>query len=520
MKRFALIILTLVLIVVFVGCNNTNSNNNNNQGNNNNANKDDFYTDGFKQGTVAFSDMYTDLIRGMHNSLDNVKADKITNTNPYASFDLAGNIDLNGMKYRLDFKFNYNKENRQKLQVNVFLRSLATNDIILGIYYYRGTDATNLYVDLSGNKIKIPLINSEKETIPFTDLDYYFDYADFILRNIISAIDGSLKYEFRLVNGKYERHYKFEMDLPRSLKALSVLLYKDEYKEAFEFLFSNLLGVSISDIKEGRIPASTVSVEFKTVNGYQSQFGGGKINDITIKLNVDESENTNTVFLGEKFYADIVLSKIVTSNTLLTSGIVNEKDLSGYELYKSRLIELNTGIFFDDKNDLYDLILKLRYDGDMPENDSFELTIKKPDKTDAKINMKATNGQLYVAVTDGDTKKEALVEKFDIGSFVLDAEKMVNSRGGVPLIKFIIYFLGSFRITSDTSIQYQFVNQYFCNLIKSDIKEIADLMNNNCNGELYEVMNNAGIDFVDLISTNFTLIIDTENGFISFLDTD
>ena len=133
MKKAVMIIITLLLIMtLFAACDGNGNEPPNNENGNNGGN--DSWKPIEREDANA---MFTRLLRGVKESVDNISKGKVNDMNPLFSIDSRAKVKVNDLTLWMDFKMNYNLQNPDDLRMGIEVLNEEQDAVVLGIYFYK-----------------------------------------------------------------------------------------------------------------------------------------------------------------------------------------------------------------------------------------------------------------------------------------------------------------------------------------------------------------------------------------------
>lgn len=477
---------------------------------------DPFYTNGYIKDTIpSFEFMYSDLIKSVTNSYNKMITTSITATNPYCTAVLGATLELNGEKFGFDLEFGYDRNSDEAFACNIRLTD-KKGDTLMGVAYFNSkkADTVNTYITLAENKIKIPFW---KEMIPKTfPLEANAELSEWfgnLFNSVIRAKEGTTKYEYQLVSGKVTRHYYFEVDILATLRQLFGLASLFDYDtKDINFILSNILGITETQINNGSIPDSRVCFEFKTVGGYQSSAGGGTIGSMNIIMDIEASEvYKDTVFEGKDYHIVATLNTIKVTNEKNTT-IATESAYSGYAEYSDKTFRVTAETTFKDSTDAYNFDAKFLYDGINPEKTTIDVTVINARTEEERFSVNLSESVLNSTLTG-----KELTVPFDFGGLVTSVGehfKATESDEPVSVPKVIAYIVGALRVNG-SKVSFTFCGDKFSGITGLNAGNILQYLDDNTETDLAAYLDECGVDFAAVLQTEFKITIDLTEDFIT-----
>ncbi|MFI3229196.1 MAG: hypothetical protein R3Y23_03405 [Bacillota bacterium] len=476
---------------------------------------DDFYTDGYNKGSVTTENIYTDLMGSLANTID-IIGDDVSSSSPTASATATINIDLNGEAYVAQFKLNINLENQEKVQYTLELYSGSS--VVFALYSYMDSDTITNYVQLGDSKFcwEDKYVDSDI-VFPLTfDTSTLDGYAT-LMSSIIMMDTSSVKYEYKSIGTRMERHYYFSLDMNTTINkliSLSSFLTADELA-MYDLLLINLLGVDFEDIESGNVPDTKLSIEFTTSDGYNSSLGWGVISQLKMELDVAATDEEDTMFNGEAYSASFdVASLVISAETI--SNYKKQSALTGYVDLLAAEFSYNATLIYENSDAEYALTGYLKTNFDENLEDQFYLKVADPETDEILTTILISNGELsFSTMLDGVMEEVAF--DFDFVAFMSSVESLINSSNNYEFsaMNSLIYVLASLNTNSSGNITYTFMEDYFDKLFGLSTLETAQMIGDCSSEDIIALCDAQGIDLEGLLKMGFSVSVDNTDVYLT-----
>ncbi len=304
MKKAVMIIITLLLIMtLFAACDGNGNEPPNNENGNNGGN--DSWKPIEREDANA---MFTRLLRGVKESVDNISKGKVNDMNPLFSIDSRAKVKVNDLTLWMDFKMNYNLQNPDDLRMGIEVLNEEQDAVVLGIYFYK----EYLYIKMAdgeAGELKYPLDTSIIQTFfPLEMNTFDIKHYSTVLTSLI-RINGDITGRTRMYGHIAEYEYRFEVNLANTLERLVSTMspggiLQEFDSETLSLIIQRIMGVSFEDISNGNIPESSIIIEFS--------LSDDKLTSFKADLLVDqEGESKNVLFGGDVINMTFDLEKLV-----------------------------------------------------------------------------------------------------------------------------------------------------------------------------------------------------------------
>jgi hypothetical protein len=487
--------------------------------------KDSFYTEGYRKGTVSLTELLDDLFNGYFNTIKPVSDAKPVSTKDTS---LEGEADFvaNGRNFNMLLRLNYSTEKSENV-VAIEIRNTEKTETYIGIYHQNDDDSPIMYVKVGNTKMKIPhepfadgrlnllaplASSAELSAIPFTD--------------IIKLKDKStLKYEYKVDSktNTYTRHFYIPIDIVSTLKALVNVSVYDTNTADWDFLFKNLLGAEKDKIKSGSIPPITVDLDFTTVDG-ASTFGKGRLSEMKFSVDVAASSQYHeTVFAGASYSAKVSVVTFKTQNSLIADILPQE--VKSYTQYDLQPYKVTLDFYYaTEPNVKYNLIAEIDYRHNNINTSVAAIYIEHPTTKERRLALFYDDGQLWFNYLNVDTQKIISVHcDMDLTNLINNVKELQTGGEESLINRSLIYALGSLSIINDNSAKYTYNYTNLNNLLSLTTQAVVDIINTSTatgdkNFTILLAENGDGLQFSTLLQTSVSVSIDINKTFIQKID--
>ncbi len=270
------------------------------------------------------TDVYNRLLSGFMNVATDFSARSL-NSSPVLGADAKLKIDTTDLDLWLSFKANYDNNNKRNAMFAIELSTKedSFDDVVLGLYMCNEV----MYATIGDTKFKYDMPLSKWNN--FFPFDMALDNSKSInnvaafMYMVLAVKDDKINGKTRL-NGIYEEYnYNFSLDLAGTLAKVQNYITKTETDAELvakiNKIFANVLGLTVEQIKEGRVPESQLDIDFTIFNT--------KLSSLKCNIQIDQSgENANTLFKGEDIDIKIELLKFSTSKSNVSIDFVNSQE--------------------------------------------------------------------------------------------------------------------------------------------------------------------------------------------------
>ncbi len=474
---------------------------------------DSFYTAGYVAGTTSVENIYTDLMGCLANTID-IIGDDVSDTKT-ASTVASISVDINGKVYVVEFKLNINLENQEMVQYTVEVYDAS--ELVLAIYTYRNVTTITTYVMLGDSKF---YWDQGYDTLDITfpiqfETDKLDGYAT-LMSSIVMIDTKSVKYEYKAVGTKMERHYYFSLDMSATmtkLVSLSNLLEADQ-KAIMEILLENLIGVGFDDIAAGNMPQTQLSIEFTTTNGYNNSCGAGTISDMTVGMEIAATGEEETIFSGDAVSATID----ITSLEISSDGITNYKKqstLSDYIHIEEAEFNFFANIVYDGSDTQYDITgsLKPNFFESLEDQLYIEVTEKETGDLFTMLSLSSDVVQ-YGSYIDGEWV--VIESEFDFVLFLDGIRDMLDTNKTIAYssINSLMSVFASLSIKDESQIVYSFMYNYFDEVFNIEMSELMKLMLS-ASPTIADDFAEYGIVIEELLQLGFDISVDNTTTYVT-----
>ncbi len=507
------LLLLVAVVTTFVGC----STRGEGGGDDPNVEKpvvDPFYTEGYIEGTTTVENIYADLMGGLANTMDVIGKD-VTEKSPTASAVSSISADINGKKYDIEFKLNIDERNAEKVQYTIDV--FEASKLVLGIYTYRNIQTITTYVTIDGSKFYWENeYNAMDITFPMQfDTEKLEGYAT-LMSSMVMVDTKSIKYEYRAVGTKMERHYYLSLDMGATLeKLVSVInLMEPEQQAVLEILLKNLMGVGLDDINNGDMPETQFSLEFTTSKGYNNTCGGGVISKIGVGFNIEATENEDTMFKGDAVNGTVD----VKSFTVSTDNITNIKQQTLFKDYiniKDALFNFYADVKYDGSDTHYNIQGSLKTDFYASLEDQMYVEVTDKETAEVKTTLAISNNVLKYCTFVEDEWVE-VETAFDFVAFFDKVRAVLDANQAIPYssLNDIICVLASLSISEEGEVVYSFMKGYFDVVFNIDNKELMQIMTT-ANPSIIDDFAEQGISLEELMQFGFDVSVDNTKTYLT-----
>lgn len=467
-------------------------------------------------------EVYKALINGIIDSLKELSTDKINKTYPKCSVDAEMNVEFNDYLYLVSFVLNYNLLDESVLKFGIEIADEKDKSIVLGAYFMEDF----LYIKLMDGEIaeiKIPIENKVMAKLLPLDLKTFDSkwIADLAIKfNALIDTNDNIIHKKRKVGNDSENEYSFDINLPSTLSRLVSLRGEDNEivgidADALSLIVERLIGVSFEDIEENRLPESTLTLNFSTINR--------KLSTFKMDLEVGEREDSqNTIFGGDVISVSVDLTKFEIAKTYKTIAFFASNEFKSYSNYIDNSFGLMLNIIekgeTPQQDTPYFLKAEMKIDLEEIDNNQILIEVLNIDK-ERMVGFYVYNSNLSIyGNVDGD-----YIYKTDFPIDIIDIYNKVSEKDLQPedikrtALEYVAYFLGAFRLY-DKEISFTIDQDFydvllpnFCDLISYIDEAIEDV-------NLQEELELADIDIVNYLMVNeYVVNIDLSEDAESFV---
>ena len=528
MKRniFILIVLLLALSAVFCACfpdNTGNSgNHNDNTDKNDDANKDK--NDGWEDKIVELQDMYIDFLSAFLNVAYEASSNKI-DVNKQITGDIKFKFSVNDNDFWLACKGKYDETDPSKIREKAIMSLDLTNDEsmsveskLLSACIYND----ELYIAIGTNKVKFSLANSHwTEYFPYEMENYKSDD----LKTIATALSTIIKFKedpvvkYRRNSTKEEYKYSLNINLKETLISLlanlNVFIKAGESNisiQEIKNLVSSVLGITLDELNEGKIPDSSLTLDY--------YISGKKIADLLAKFELDISGTENYLIDEDTLVLELDMENVEITNDwnngVKIDFVTNREERESYQSYGDAIYDFSIPIdIYDDSHNAvsnnHSLNIMTRvFQDDNTENFVFcEYYNTELESIDKALYVYKNKAYIY-SVPENGTEAEC-VYRFDIDLSEIAKKIISNDLGGektLDIYALIAYLLGNITINEEEirlAITPDFFDKVWYNF--SDLVNYVD-------EESGILDNEETIEFIEFITTTeilFSLEYENEN---------
>lgn len=240
-------------------------------------------------------------------------------------------LEVNGNNFWLALKLYYDYKNKDatkmSLEVSDDERSdteyKVDDDLLFGAYLYN----KNLYLAVGNTKFYVDM-----DTTVWNKF-FPFDYNEtassssltsnpgYILASMLVLTDDNFVQKKKEIGTTTEYNFVLDIDTAETLKRvvsqLKSVATDDKMLRSLDEIFTSIFGISVTDIENGRIPKSSLKVDFTTSLS-------NKISALKANLKVEKSDNKDTIFNGQKVDITMDLKKFEIKNDAVAIPFVNE----------------------------------------------------------------------------------------------------------------------------------------------------------------------------------------------------
>lgn len=450
---FLVLLLVLIIAVILCGCDF-----NKNKVPNGPDDDDDLSWRAIESPTPT--DVYNRLLSGFMNVATDFSI-KSLSSSPKLGADAKLKITVGELVLWASFKGNYNNTDKANAMFSFEISTVedSYNDVVLAVYLFK----EYMYATIGETKFKFDMsLKKWNNIFPF---DMSLDNSKAInniasfMYMVLAVKDNKIDGQTRL-NGLVEEYkFAFSLDLAETLKKVQTYLANNTNQNDTEFIgkinkiFANVLGLSIDNIKQGKVPDSEVDINFATQNT--------KISSFNCDIHIDQSgEYANTLFAGEDIDIKLQLIKMETSKTNVSIDFVNSKEKQNQFIeyhagdYAFKIgVEIDKIINLESKESKkYNLVLSAKIFQDESLNNFMLLEYydKATDKLEKAFYV--YENQLYIF----DTIENILVctnkmqlDLSDVASKVFSNRLTENPPSSFSLFNTISYIIGALKIETN-----------------------------------------------------------------------
>lgn len=484
--------------------------------------------DGFTKGTATVDEVCQDLIKTILNSAYTAGKDRLTTSNPYVSWWIDVDCDINGNKGTLSFKINFDVRDPESMTVRLALLPDGYKKESLEFVFFADTPSADgkkhpgsLYLRVGDSKMIVPFADSFLSDMFPLDTYKSDDLISFIAGRL--ATINKISYEYKdEIGDKRTRRYGVQVDVKQTiinvLNLLNNASTKNEY-DSVKWIVENAFGISIANIST-EMPTTHLSVNFTTEGGMRTAYGTGSLKELKLCVEADANGKINTIFKGEKFDGKFELKKFSALRKLISMPTRESLDKDGYLLYNSRTVSMNAKLVYVDTPETeYDFNVSFLYTGieDYGADDLFMTRISSKDGDLASIYYK--ENVLYVNMLDRKTGLERNLQcEFDLDRFIAGVEENIGGRDEMDVLKAMTYVIGSLQFSDNaTKMSYIFDERFFNGVLNLDLDALYDLLNEAYKsaggiGFVHDRFAEAGINLGDVVyDRTLTVTIDFLN---------
>lgn len=294
--------------------------------------------EGWKKITPVPEDVYKALLSGFTGEISNFTVDKLSKSDRSVSLNAELAVKINKHDFGAFAKLNYQDYNKPNAMASIQLTNSNVedfDDMVVGIFIYE----EKIFFAFGDTKFSFPFpVKNWEDSFPIKKKfdDSLNESVAMFLCSCLVVKEGEIDGKRRLNGNTEECEYKFELDLPASLKKIvssgikgkdgSAVPEIDQYNE----IFTNIFGVTTDDILKDKFPKSSVTITFATSDA--------KVSAFTLKLSIknEGGGKEKTLFSNEDIDLTVELNKFEIGPRRVTIPFVNDKDeRSKYKEYAS-----------------------------------------------------------------------------------------------------------------------------------------------------------------------------------------
>jgi hypothetical protein len=483
------------------------------------------------------TDVYNKFLSGFMNVATDFSVSSLESS-PFIGADAKLKVSINGIDLWTTFKGNYNNNNRSNAMFAFEISTVedSYDDIIAAIYLYDEV----MFVTLGDSQFKFAMYESQWDSMfPF---ELALDNSKEI-NNMASFLYLIFDIEDDVINGKTrlnglveEYNYNFSLDLAGTLTKVQSYLDDSDSSDDIEILnrinqiFSNILGVTLDDVSNGRVPDAQLDMDFTVANT--------KISDLNLSVHIDQSgEYANSLFDGEDVDVDVELITMETSKSSISIDFVNSTEkqseflsyIEGDYTFKinldmNKVSDLETGDLQE-----YTLVLTTKVFQEDSTNNYFMIEFTNIDTSVVEKAIYFYGNEMYIFDTvDNDL---VCLGKLDLDLTQLATNIYDNNLGSAveeeaDFLNIITYIIGALKIESDT-IKVNFTEKFFTQ-IWYNYESTLDYINNQVVEDLAEnadilaiesfISENNSICTFDLDQEFIFLVDDTDDSVVATID--
>gem|GEM_PF-2930368 len=509
MKRLAIVLLIIAAICpLLAAC----DNGTNPPGKDPNE-PDDFWTDGFTRDQTTASEMVNDLIGGV---METLRQAGETDSRIISS-NIRLNIDYNNDKSYLLIKSNYFANNPQDTAAMFEFRDAENDELQLGAYLYQKNGFTNLYINLEENKIKIPIKGYNlSDNFPL-QMRFSPDAKTLVSMGFLTfmSVKGNIDYEYKVANNMCERHFRFYVDVPKSLASFVNMdaSWRDTMGvsgQEIDLLLRNILGICSADVQSGNIPDTTIKVEFNTIGGDPDSFGEGKISKLKMDVAAKSMQTGDTVF-GKDFSIKINAETLLVSNTSV-KGIPAENTFGDYVDYSNRKFRIYATVKEDGGGEEADVTADFIYDAANADQTCFTVSVVGKTSGQELCSICYRDKYIYLNWLDGGQKKN-IKWAFDFNCFLLMLSDEIGSSPNLSFISVLSQLMANLRLYGG-QVSYRFEPRLYNEIMGISEDKLLYILSECCSdSDISETLAQAGVSVADFFKS-FTLSLGNTDKFI------
>lgn len=493
--------------------------------------------DGFVKDTASVDDVCKDLIKTILNSAYTASKDRLTESNPYVSWWIDLDCNINGNKGLVSFKVNFDVRNPESMTVRLsLLPDGYKNDSLEFVFFADKPSADgkdhpgSLYMRVGDSKIVVPLSDSVLSDMFPLDSYKADDLISFIAGRLATL--NKISYEYKdEIGDKRTRKYAVQVDVKQTIINVLTLLNtsatKNEY-DSVKWIVENAFGISIANIATD-MPSTQLDIKFVTEGGMRSAYGTGTLKELSATVKAEANGKTNSVFKGEKFNGQFEVKKFSALRKLIDMPSRTSLDNDGYKLYNSSTVNLKTELVYKDSpSKVFDFDLAFRYGGieDHGANDTALVRIS--DDDGEAMSLYYANNVLYLNHLDIKTNVEHNINiPFDLDKFIIGIENSINGRDSMDVLKALTFVIGSLQFGDNaTKMSYTFDARFFNGVLNIDLETLYTLFDDayKCaggTGFVRDRFEDAGINLGDIVYDRaLTLTADLTSSDMLFVSKD
>jgi len=475
---------------------------------------DDFGTPGFTRDVTTSSEMFDDFVGGLMQTMKYASNEVVPSQSEKIAISLRLELDYNGTQSYILVKSGYDAAKPQNTEICVEIFSQESQELQVGFYLFEKT--SHLYIQMDENKIKIPLDPGTVSGIFPINMKFDADASSIVssgLKSFMYAV-GDIDYEYKVYrpdkNNSYcERHFRFDVDVARSLQQLSQM--SDYWQEELgldrgelDFIYQNILGIDSADVLAGNIPNSRITVEFSTQGGSPDFVGLGRLTNLKIDADIDKMSTGDTVF-GKDFEIVLDATQIVISNTTM-QGMPGESTFADFVDYAETKFRLYTEIKYDGDEECNDVTVDFIFDSRDGNKTTFSLSAVGKDSEIENCSIYYVNHYIYLNwIYSG---QEYNIEgHFDFNQFIVELTELKQEEAKSGFFSILSYVFSSLRL-QDNVISYHFEPHFFADLAGLDNEMLLEIFDR-CSNEDVAALLAANSTAIAELNRAFTLMINS-----------